>query len=84
MCGYNTLALVCHAHLITRMNAWLLFEGGSCFFELAKSIATIWGVVTIQANTVCVCLCVRERKRNTMCDVCGRESVSERKICMCV
>ena len=40
---YSVLALVCHAHLITRMNARLLFEDGSYFFELAKSAATIRG-----------------------------------------
>ena len=40
---YSALALVCHAHLITRMNARLLFEGGSYFFEIAKSAATIRG-----------------------------------------
>ena len=44
---YSALALVCHAHLITRMNARLLFEGGSYFFELAKK-----GAATIQVNTV--------------------------------
>ena len=37
----SALAIVCHAHLITRMNVQLLFEGGSYFFELAKSAATI-------------------------------------------
>ena len=52
MCRYSALALVCHAHLIMLMNAWLLFEGGSYFFELAKSAATIRGVATIQVNVV--------------------------------
>ena len=31
--------------LITRMNARLLFEGGSYFLELAKSAATIRGLL---------------------------------------
>ena len=30
---YSAIAFVCCAHLITRMNARLLFEGGSYFFE---------------------------------------------------
>ena len=34
---------ICHAHLIARMNAQLLFEGGSYFFEFAKLVATIRG-----------------------------------------
>ena len=31
----------------------LLFEGGSYFFEHARSAATIRGVATIRVNTVC-------------------------------
>ena len=48
---YSALALICHAHLIMHMNA-RLFEGGSYFFKLTKSAATIRGVATIQVNTV--------------------------------
>ena len=44
----GALALVCHAHLITRMNARLL----SYYFELAKNAATIQGGATIQVNAV--------------------------------
>ena len=57
-CASSALALVCHAHLIARMNARLLFEGGSCFFEHAKRAATIRGLLLfggaapIQVNTV--------------------------------
>ena len=51
MRGYSAFALVCHAHLITHMNARLLFEGGSyIFFELAKRAATKYSrAATIQS-----------------------------------
>ena len=38
----------CHAHLITRMNAQLLFEGGSYFSGLAKRAEGGRGAATIQ------------------------------------
>ena len=42
-CAGCALAHICDAHLIARMNARLLFEGGYYFFEHAKRAATIRG-----------------------------------------